>query len=225
MHGNDERIAGVGLEQGTDMLTRVVRAAVGRLRPGTRSSIAPGRREQHREPAAWVARETRAARAGRPPPMDARRRAPARARRRARAGPSPPARHPPPGWTAIALASCGLAASARRSSKTTLRCQRIRAQRVGVVASRAGHRGDPQAALDQRRGIAREVAARVRVDDLEARQPDLAAVVGVPVARLIGDVDDHGGGAVRVEDYPHAAPRRVPGRGGAALLPQRKLRR
>jgi hypothetical protein len=70
--------------------------------------------------------------------------------------------------------------------------RRVGGERVGVEASRAGHAGDPQAAGGQLRRVAPEEAAGPRLDGLVARDPDDAAVVGVPVALLEGDVHDHG---------------------------------
>ena len=60
-----------------------------------------------------------------------------------------------------------------------------------MVAPRARHARDPQPALGELRCDAGEVGAGAGIDELVPRQPDLAAVLGVPVALGELDVDDY----------------------------------
>ena len=53
---------------------------------------------------------------------------------------------------------------------------------------RARHAGDDEPARRQLRGVARQVAPGLGVDDRVARHPDDRAVVGIPVALLEFDV-------------------------------------
>ena len=63
--------------------------------------------------------------------------------------------------------------------------------RLGVVLAGAGHAGHVEAAIGQRGIVAGQEAAAAGLDEHEAGQPDLPAVVGVPVALLVADVDSH----------------------------------
>jgi hypothetical protein len=73
----------------------------------------------------------------------------------------------------------------------TARRRGVGLERVGVVAPRAGDAHDPQAAGSQLGRVAAQVAARLAVDELVPRDPDLTSVVGVPVALLVAGVDHH----------------------------------
>ena len=73
---------------------------------------------------------------------------------------------------------------------------RIGGERGGVVAPRARHARDPQPALGELRCVAGQVGAAVGIDELVPRQPDLAAVLGVPVA--LGELDVDGYLNVRI---------------------------
>lgn len=68
---------------------------------------------------------------------------------------------------------------------------RLGRERGGVVAPRARHPRDVQPALGELRRVAGEEGAGVGIDELVPRQPDLAAVLGVPVALGELDVDDY----------------------------------
>ena len=63
--------------------------------------------------------------------------------------------------------------------------------RLGVVLAGAGHPRHVQAALCQRGIVAGQEAAAAGLDQHEPGQPDLPAVVGVPVALLVANVDSH----------------------------------
>src|SRR5215218_1642770 len=64
-------------------------------------------------------------------------------------------------------------------------------KRFGMVLRRARHAGDAQPALAEHRRIAREVAARLRIDELISHQPDDPSELRIPVPLLVADVDDH----------------------------------
>ena len=71
-------------------------------------------------------------------------------------------------------------------------CDRIRSQRLRVMCPGARDARHPQTSRGQLGSVAGEVAARLAVDHLIPGDPDLAAVVGVPVALVVLDVDLHG---------------------------------
>ena len=60
------------------------------------------------------------------------------------------------------------------------------------MARRPGDVDHDQPGGDDRFRVTREVAPRLRIDELIAGDPHHAAVVRVPVALLEGDVDDRG---------------------------------
>ncbi len=90
----------------------------------------------------------------------------------------------------MAFGSCTLAGSRRSSSGLP-----------GATASEAiasawcrpapATPDDVQAACGELGGVAGQVATRPLVDELVARDPDLPAVVGVPVTLLVARVDQH----------------------------------
>ena len=68
------------------------------------------------------------------------------------------------------------------------RRERGAGERLDAVPG-ARHTAHVQAPLDELRRVAREEGAGVGIDELVPRQPDLAAVVGVPVA--LGEFDGY----------------------------------
>ena len=91
----------------------------------------------------------------------------------------------PPAWTSIALASCSLSRIAPELERAAGR-ERVRGQRVAAVPG-PRQPGHVQPSLREQRRVAREVRPGLGIDELVPRQPDLAAVVGVPVA--LGELD------------------------------------
>ena len=144
-----------------------------------------GRRQQHRQPGARVARRGAPLAQHDRRPAARRRRAPARRRRRPRAAPSPSCA-PRAVSTAIALGSCSLPGSRRSVSAAPGRPRRTAGPSSWKRAA-PGDAGDDQPALGQLRRVAREVAPRLRVDGRVAGDPDDRAVVGIPVALLVLD--------------------------------------
>jgi hypothetical protein len=66
-------------------------------------------------------------------------------------------------------------------------------QCFGVVLSGARDRSHVQSSLSQRGIVAREKTTCLGLDDAVTGEPDLASLVGIPVALLVFDVDDDGG--------------------------------
>jgi hypothetical protein len=61
-----------------------------------------------------------------------------------------------------------------------------------MMRGRSSHRGHAQPTSRQRGIVTREEPARVGVDEAVAGEPDLAALVGVPVALLVDGLNVDG---------------------------------
>jgi hypothetical protein len=63
----------------------------------------------------------------------------------------------------------------------------LRGERGGMVPRGPRHADDPQAPPRQLGRLAREISTRLRIDGLIAREPDLTALVRVPVALVVAN--------------------------------------